>query len=286
MRGRGERGERERADVEEDAVAAVPSRAPFDSGHRDASGSAARGPKSAAPASAPTTLTEIEPGLVHLERQGLADTDEARSATGRHVGRRAEDRAGDARSDAQRRRRGDEQREPPGELEEARHRRPRCGRAPVSRRSTSGIPRRGSERRGAPSSTGGTRARGRVSAREQQGSVLALEHPVAALELGAVHREVGLVDELVRVGAVLREARRHPSRPSRGSARSTSRPRTGARRPRGGCVRRSRTPARAASREQDRELLAAEPCRHVVVAQLLRKTSATPLRTASPARWP
>ena len=38
--------------------------------------SAARGPNSAAPASEPTALTEIEPAVVHLDRERLAEADE------------------------------------------------------------------------------------------------------------------------------------------------------------------------------------------------------------------
>ena len=58
---RGERRERERADVEEHVVDRRAPGAPLDRAIVSASASAARGPKSAAPASEPTALTEIEP---------------------------------------------------------------------------------------------------------------------------------------------------------------------------------------------------------------------------------
>ena len=95
-----------------------------------------------------------------------------------------------------------------------------------------------------------------------------IEHAVAALELGAVDGQVGLVDQLVGVGAVAREAGdadrdRRPDRLARGLDVVRAR-RDRAADPLGdleGLLRRRLG-------QQDRELLAAEARRHVVVAQV------------------
>ena len=95
-----------------------------------------------------------------------------------------------------------------------------------------------------------------------------VEHAVSALELGAVDGEVGLVDQLVRVRSVAREAGdadrdRRPDRLARGLDVE--------------CAGGDRAPdplgdleglLRRRLGKQDRELLAAEARRHVVVAQL------------------
>ena len=161
-----------------------------------------------------------------------------------------------------------------------------CGLAALDLGDDLGRCRRAATTCSLSSGSDGEARRAVVGLREQQ-LVGRVEDAVASLELRAIDGEVGLVDELVRVLAVAREARRRPSRWSRGSARSTSRPRTGARRPRGGCGRRSRTPARAASpaggsRTPRRR---SGPARRSGAAAA-RKISAMPRRTASPARWP
>ncbi len=104
------------------------------------------------------------------------------------------------------------------------------------------------------------------------------EHAVAALELRPVDGEVGLVDQLVRVGAVLRVARdadrdRGPDRLARGLdvevtlGDGTANPLCDLERLLGGRLG-----------QQDRELLAAEARRDVVVAQLGAEDLCDPLQ--------
>ena len=104
--------------------------------------------------------------------------------------------------------------------------------------------------------------------REEQRLGAGAEDAVAALELRAVDGEVGLVDELVRVGAVLRErgdadGHRRPDGLGRGLDLELAL-RHGAADPLGDLERL----VRRRLGKQDRELLAAEPGRDVVVAQL------------------
>ncbi len=119
---------------------------------------------------------------------------------------------------------------------------------------------------------------GAALGREQQRLGAGAEDAVAALELGAVDGEVGLVDELVRVDAVLRE---------RGDAERHRRADRLAR----GLDLELALGDRAADplgdlhrllgrrlRQEDRELLAAEAGRHVVVAQLLAEDLGDPLQ--------
>ena len=105
-------------------------------------------------------------------------------------------------------------------------------------------------------------------ARDRQRLGARVEHAVSALELRAVDGEVRLVDELVRVLAVAWDRRRRRSRPSRGSAGSRSRRRRRAPRPRADPLGDLQRLLRARLGKQDAELLAAEPRRDVVVAQL------------------
>ena len=114
-----------------------------------------------------------------------------------------------------------------------------------------------------------------------------VEHAVAALQLRAVDGEVGLVDQLVRVGAVARE---------RGDADRDRRADRLARRLDLEGVSRDRLadPLRdlerllgGGLRQQDAELLAAEARRHVVVAQVARgRPRRCPSARRRPARWP
>ena len=105
--------------------------------------------------------------------------------------------------------------------------------------------------------------------RHQQRLGARADDAVSALQLAAVHGEVGLVDQLVRVEAVLREARdaerhRRADRLRRGLDLELPL-RNGAADPLGDLHRL----LGRRLRQQDRELLAAEARRHVVVAQLL-----------------
>ena len=104
------------------------------------------------------------------------------------------------------------------------------------------------ERRdGGRRSSGTATSRGAAVGRQQQRLASGVEDAVASLELRAVDGEVGLVDELVRVLAVLREAG-DADRDGRADrlARRLDLEEL-ARRRRGGCARRSRSPAPAAS---------------------------------------
>ena len=108
---------------------------------------------------------------------------------------------------------------------------------------------------------------------EQQRLGARAEDAVAALELRAVDGEVGLVDQLVRVDAVLRERRdadRHgrADRLRRGLDLELALG-DGAADP----LRDLERLLGRRLRQEDRELLAAEARRHVVVAQLLRGRS-------------
>ena len=173
--------------------------------------------------------------------------------------------------------------------------RPRAG-AALGRGARSGDAAASSAGAGAARRAARARQRGALDGRRRDGAgarppgvrVVAgrVEDAVPALELRAVDGEVGLVDELVRVAPVAREARdadrdRRADRLARG---------LDVEEPLGG---------RAADalgdlerllgrrlREEDRELLAAEPRGDVVVAQVEPEDLRDARRTASPARWP
>ena len=110
---------------------------------------------------------------------------------------------------------------------------------------------------------------GAALGREQKRLGAGAEDAVAALELGAVDREVGLVDELVRVDAVLRErcdTERHGRADRLGCGLDLELAlgdRTA------DALRDLHRLLGRGLRQEDRELLAAEAGRHVVVAQLL-----------------
>ena len=110
--------------------------------------------------------------------------------------------------------------------------------------------------------------RGTAVGRKQERLRAGAEHAVSALELGAIDREVGLVDESVRVPAVLRIARDadRDGGPDRlaGRLHVEGARRDGAPDPLGDLERL----LGRRLRQQDRELFAAEARRHVVVAQL------------------
>ena len=113
--------------------------------------------------------------------------------------------------------------------------------------------------------------------REQQRLGARTDDAVAALELAAVHGEVGLMDELVRVEAVLREAgdaERH-RRADRLGGRLDLELALGNLAP--DPLRDLHRLLRRGLRQQDRELLAAEARRHVVVPQLLVEDLGDPL---------
>ena len=240
--------------------------------------SAPRGPTMAAPASAPTAVTEIVPvRSTSIESAWAAPTSAtiASSAATSALGAVKAAKTPmampampiDADEDREARRHGEEARP------DARMRRARCG----ARRSTGGdgsgarVEQR--RRRLAASARlgGGTAARrgARLTGLREQRLVRGVEDAVAPLDLRAVDGEVGLVDELVRVAAVARE-RRTPSETvtwigSLEVSTSNSCSAT-ARRMRSAISQRG---LRLGLRQQDRELLAAEARRHVVVAQLL-----------------
>ena len=241
-----------------------------------ASASAARGPKSAAPASAADGADRDRAAVVDLERERLADADERDDREqADEVGARAEDeaRAMPAAMPS-------ELTTPTTTASAARARRS------AARATACGLrlARRSSRRSGSAAAGGArerhvlvavlaataTSRRGARSAGEQQRLGARAEDAVAALQLGAVDGEVGLVDQLVRVGAVLRVA--GDADRDRGAdrlARGLDLERAlgdGAADPLGDLQRL----LRRRLREQDRELLAAEARRHVVVAELLR----------------
>ena len=284
---RGERRERHRADVVDDRVQRVPPRAPVDDGdrHRERQRCAIveerRARERADDADRQRALD-----LGQLERQRLPGADEREHGEQADVvGAVAPDEAGSARADADDADRRDDEREALRELEEGRAvQRPRLRRAPLlglldrvggrQRRHVLAVLDDGAQLRPA-------------LRREQQRLGARADDAVAALELAAIHGEVGLVDQLVRVERRPSGSRRRRATRSRGSAPRPSRPRTPARRPRGGSARRSPSPARAASpgagsRTPRRR---SAPARRSGGAPAW-KISAMPFSTASPARWP
>ena len=252
------------------------ARAPLDHGDRDRERAARRGGRRAPRRRAqPTALTEIEPPPRRARARAPGRRRRARRSASRprRSGALAEDEP-----ERRRRRcratltRPTSEREPRREREEARpvH---ACGRG--WRRS---LAARLGRRPGAATMVlavlAAPRRAGRCAppASEQRLGARA-EDAVAALELRAVDGEVGLVDQLVRVGAVLRE----PATPIETVARigslevSTSNVALGdgAADPLGDL---ERLLGRRLGQE-DRELLAAEAGRDVVVAQLRRGRS-------------
>ena len=218
-----------------------------------ASASAARGPMMAAPASAPTALTEIVPVRSTSIESAWPTPTSATIATQaeRRRSSAADERREHARCRCRRRRR-----RPTSTAR--RRRRSRGSAGPACACGTRR--RRGGRPRGAASGTGGSARTGstvslrqadqraadaRSSGCASSGSLGGVEDTVSALELRAVDGEVGLVDELVRVAAVARERGdadrdRRADRLARGR-----RPRTRSRRRRGGSARRSRAPRAA-----------------------------------------
>ena len=202
-RGRRERGQRERADVEDHVVERRPPRAPLHRGDRDRQGERGADAEQRG-AGDRADGADRDRAVVDLERERLAGTDERDECNQpepvRAVRRDHAERAGheaDGADDP------DEDRKTPREREEARavHRvRPRVAALEVG------------------NALGGRGQRHDVVAvlrnrdepalallRHQQRLGARVEHAVAALELGAVDGEVGLVDQLVRVGSVARE---------------------------------------------------------------------------------
>ena len=113
--------------------------------------------------------------------------------------------------------------------------------------------------------------------REQERLGARTDHAVATLELAAIHGEVGLVDQLVRIEAVLREAgdpKRHRRADGLGGrldlelALCNLAPDP---------LRNLHRLLRRGLRQQDRELLTAEARRHVVMPQLFVEDLGDPL---------
>jgi hypothetical protein len=141
-----------------------------------------------------------------------------------------------------------------------------------------GRPGEGRDRSVVPLLRNGSEARGALGRGEEEWLGARPLDAVSALQLGAVDGEVGLVDELVRVDAVLGEARH-----AEGDGRAD------------GLARRLHLEAavghrapnplgdlegdvRGRLREEDGKLLAAETCRDVVVAQLRAEDVGDPLQ--------
>ena len=205
--------------------------------------------------------------LGELQGQRLAAADEREDGEQADVvGALAEDEPGDAEPDADDADGGDDEREARREREEARSdhpARPRLA-ALLGRLDRVGGRQRDDVLAVLPD---GPELRAALL-REEQRLGAGAEDAVAALELRAVDGEVGLVDELVRVGAVLRErgdadGHRRPDGLGRGLDLELAL-RHGAADPLGDLERL----VRRRLRKEDRELLAAEAGRDVVVAQL------------------
>ena len=270
----GERSERQRADVEEHLVRPDPLRAPVDDRDRDRDRE--RGPRPeqrragdrADGAQRDRAAADL---VADGQRDGLADADERDDREqARDVGRAAEQEPVDARDDAGEcspRRRGE-----PRRRESARKRGPctASGRGVDCVRRSSRRHRLGGTRKGddvLPVLGDDGEPLRAIGGHEQRVVADALD-AVPALELRAVDGEVGLVDQLVRVGCVLREtgdADRH------GRADRLARGLDLERRLGDGAPDSLGDLERLVGRrlrQEDRELLAAEPRRHVVVTEL------------------
>ena len=274
-RGRSERGERERADVEEHAVDLLALCAPLHDADRDrdckgGSRPEERGTRERADG------TDRDRAVVELERERLPHADERdHGEEPDHVRRGAEDRADDARSDAHRADEADEHAESRRELEEPRAA-GRVGRmAPFLLRECL---RNARERLSVVALLGhGDEALCAVGGHQQRLGAGA-EDAVASLQLRPVDGEVGLVDERVRILGVLRVAgdADRDGGPDRLARRldvvellgdRAADPLGDLHRLLGWCLR-----------QQDRELLAAEAGRNVVVAQFGAEDLGDPLR--------
>ncbi len=230
-----------------------------------ATASALRGPKSAAPASAPTALTEIEPSSSSSASASPTPTSAITASRPMMSVEVPEEDAQDTCRDARDRHEADQQPQTGRKLEEARSARGVRGVAALQLGHRFRDTRQWlvvvaflRDRHQRNAAVGGHQKRLGACAQDA----------VAALELGAVDSEIRLVDERVRILRVLRVA---------GDADRDG----GADRLARGLDVEQSLGDRAADplrdlerllgrrlREQNRELLTAEPCRHVVVAQL------------------
>ena len=205
--------------------------------------------------------------LGELERERLAGADEREDREQADVvGAAAPDEAGGPSGDADSRHRRDDDREPAREREERRAAdRVRLRMPPLLAR----IDRLRRRQRHDVVAVLADRVQLRAALGGQQQRLAArAEHAVAPLQLRPVHGAVGLMDQLVRVEAVLRipgHADRHrgPDRLRRGLDLELAL-RHGAADP----LRDLERLLRQRLRQEDRELLAAETRRDVVVAQL------------------
>ena len=268
---RRQRRERERTHVEENAVDLGTTRAPLDrhACERERERGARSEQRRAREAAHGTHRDRA--GVVDLERKCLADADERddREKPEEILGRPRQDQPRDARADPGRADHRNHHPEPDREGEENRpvHRVwARVRATPALLRHLELLRRREG---GVMVSVLGDRDEPRLAlGRHQQRLRARAEDAVPALELGAVDREVGLVDQLVRIRSVLREA--GDADRDRGADRLARR--LDVERAVGD---RATNPLGDLERllgrrlgQEDRELLTAEPRRHVVVAQL------------------
>ena len=265
--GGGERGERERADVEEDAVDLRPAGAPFDDRGRGREDERRPWAEQGSTREGADCADRDRASVVHLDRERLAEADEHDERDEREdvvVG--AEQEGQHARADADDRHEADEEREPEREREEARSVNRMCPGMPAL------LGRSQLERRWQRLDVVARfRDRGQpwlavAGHGERLGACV--ERPVSPLELRAIDGEVGLVDQLVRVLAVARiggDADRD-RRADRLARRLDVERAIGdlAADPLGDLHRL----LGARLRQQDAELLAAEPGRDVVVPEV------------------
>ena len=261
---RTQEGKRQRTDVEHDLVHGRAPSTPVDDGLR--AGERERRPRTEESCSRKRTDGgHRDRAVVQPERQRLtgADQDGDRQQAD-DVRRGAEYESEHAGGDSDRADEADEQCDPAREREEA-----RTVRRPGMRRLTPLLGAgRTLTRRGLRLALGHRDQTRRPLAAQQQRLGARAEDAVATLKLGSVNSQVGVVNELARIAAVVREAGdadrdRHPDRLARGLDLD---------RPRRDCapdafgdlerlvVRRLR--------EEDRELLSPEARGQVVVAEL------------------
>ena len=242
-----------------------------------ASGSAARQPNSDDAARQPTALTESTAAPSSASSASACPTPTSpstREQAEQILRGPAERKADDARRHAERADEPDRKAEALVEREEARTVdgvRPRMARRRLRRSCLRAAPAQLPAAASDGSSSSGHRdqPRGPVGRDEQRLRARA-EDAVAPLELRAVDGEVGLVDQLVRVRAVLRiagDADRDRRADRLARRLDVERPlRDGA----ADALRDLHRLLRRRLRQEDRELLAAEARRHVVVAELRR----------------
>ena len=201
--GRCERGERERADVEEHAVDLRPAGAPLDDRGRGREDERRPRAEEGRAGERADRADRDRASVVHLDRERLAEADEHDEGDEREdvvVG--AEQEPQHARADADHRHEADEEREAEREREEARPvNRMRPGMPALLRRDQ--LDRR-RQRLEVVARFRDRDQAGLAVARHGQRLGARVERAVAALELRAVDREVRLVDQLVRVLAVAR----------------------------------------------------------------------------------